>query len=336
MEEGSRIQVVRQPNGTTRDLSVDEAATIAENEEVEAFAAEQLRQEEAQLMDDFVSEDLREWEDWAKGEARSGPGVNRARVQVLAQGEGGRLIKKENWLVGLKEGEFLAYSVSVHRYDEDAEAPDPHAASSGGDAAAVGTEGVDGIEADVSDGGAADEEGLLPVTGEAAPDMWSVEDHSRPRNFSVDDFTQTALAEKFYQGWKNKEITDNLIGRRFGYGVLGGFYGRRDWEAGTFREQETDAARGREEELVVGLEPELMDSHVTGGQAVTGSSSASGGPHLAASLVNDALAPEPGHAPAAEEASAAVPSTEVSSERDAEGSSARGSGRQLSLAHWLL
>ena len=37
-----------------------------------------------------------------------GPGVKRARVQVLVQGEGGRVIRKENWLIGLRDGESLA------------------------------------------------------------------------------------------------------------------------------------------------------------------------------------------------------------------------------------
>ena len=54
---------------------------------------------------------------------------SRARIRVLVQGEGGRIIKKENWLFGLKPGERLSYNVNVHQIEEDEDERDPNAGS---------------------------------------------------------------------------------------------------------------------------------------------------------------------------------------------------------------
>ena len=307
---------------------------------------------------------MREWEDWAKGEARHGPGVKRARVQVLVQGEGGRLIKKENWLVGLRDGEYLAYSVSVNRCEDDTDAPDPNAASSGGGASAVVAMNEETNEESETEHRHPEGEGLLPVTGEDTPDVWNAVNRSRPRDFSVDDFMQTALADKFYQAWKKGEVTDNLIGRRFGYGVLGGFYGRRGWESGVFRDQEPaggpdceeggDADRGGKDTpgasasekpmMGAGQEPEAgcvggSVAHADGALAVQiepGHGAASGDPSSAASLAGVSSEHGLGHEPVAGEPSASTSLTGTPSERDTEGSSVRVGSRQLSLAHWLL
>ena len=164
VEDGSNKKGVREPDGTQRNLTEEEETIIAENELMEEYAADMLREEDEKMLDNFTSTDLREWETWAARAGRSGPGVNRARVQVLVQGEGGRIIKKENWLVGLKDGESLSYSVSVNQAESEDEEPNPTAASSsdvaGGDIGprpsgepAVG--GCDGPDPD----------GLLAVTG---------------------------------------------------------------------------------------------------------------------------------------------------------------------------
>ena len=80
--------------------------------------------------------------------------------------------------------------------------------------------------------------GLLPVTGEEAPEMWDEHDQSVVRNFSAEEFMETPLGSRFYNEWKRGLVTDNLIGRRFGYAVLGRFYGQRDWENGVFEDEE--------------------------------------------------------------------------------------------------
>ena len=150
--------------------------------------------------------------------------------------------------MGVKEGEYLAYSVSVNQYaDDEEDVPDPQAASSEGPAAAEhgqeegcgGTSGARAME-HVEPGGGDD--AMLPITGEKAPSMWAEEDYSNIRDFSVDDFMETPLAAKFFLAWTQGQVTDNLIGRRFGYGVLGRFYGKRDWQNGIFDTAEQDAA----------------------------------------------------------------------------------------------
>ena len=228
VEEGSKKQVVLEENGTQRNLTEDEQAQVDENEEMENFAADMLRDEEDRMREEFTSAELRQWEEWAAPRSRLEPCAKRARVQVIVQGEGGRIVRKENWLVGLRDGESLVYTVSVQpSVGEDEEEGDPAAASSN-----------ERVRDDVERGGAS-----LPVTGLEAPDMWSGADTSRAHDLAVEDFLVTPLAEQFYQAWRSGQVTDSLIGHRFGYGVLGGFYGKKDWESGVFQD-ETAASGG--------------------------------------------------------------------------------------------
>ena len=333
MEEGSRQQVVRQDDGTVRELTPEENAAIEENEEIENFAAEMLREEEDRLQDNFSSQELREWEMWAARTSRMGPGVKRARVQVLVQGEGGRIVKKENWLIGVGDGEALAYTVSVRpKTPEEEDAPDPTAASSTGVAEMAADDQQHGPGMDGSDEEA--RSGLLPVTGERAPEMWSGHDRSEVRNFSVEDFMESPIGGRFYNEWKRGMVTDNLIGRRFGYGVLGKFYGKRDWENGVFEDDE-DAERATQrvaEAVVPGcpveiapapplaegadavLETEGAESVEADVEGVADEGAPTGG---AAGATTSALAPMTGEGRAAASAGSAEP-------------------KQASLERWLL
>ena len=117
---------------------------------------------------------------------------------------------------------------------DEEEVADPTAASSG-----EGAQGDAGQDGEASDA-------LLPVTGLAAPDMWGNANQSRAHDLSVEDFLATPLAGKFYNAWKNGEVKDGLIGERFGYGVLGGFEGKRDWENGVFQEEAADSGGARD------------------------------------------------------------------------------------------
>ena len=163
--------VVKQPDGTQRDLTQDEEDTIAENEEMENYAAHLLRLEEERLHEDFTSTELREWEAWAAKAGRSGEGVKRARVQVLVQGQGGRIIRQENWLAGLRDGESLAYSVSVKPAEVDTDGDcDPTAASSG-DVAPEEMDGPPAAEPERETQDALGQDALLPVSGLGAPDL---------------------------------------------------------------------------------------------------------------------------------------------------------------------
>ena len=327
MENGSRKQVVRQSNGTQRNLTQEEEDTIAENEEAEAFAAELLREEDAKLQDVFTSVELREWEAWAARTSRIGPGAKRARVQVTVQGEGGRIVKQEDWLVGVNEGEYLAYSVSVRPYTDEDDTADPQAASSGTHGGADGLANIAEGEGGQVEAGSAD---LLPVTGEGTPAMWAAEDRSQDKDILVDDFMETPLADRFFQAWASGQVSDRLIGQRFGYGVLGRFYGKRDWQSGIF-----DEIASEEPVVDEGEGEHATESHAGGLDT--------GGAGLDVHSEVEMPVLSAGELPAAEDgpipsggvgSSSALPS--ASTERVAGSETASSGSKQTSLAHWLL
>ena len=115
VEGGSRVQVVRNASGRTRPLNQEEQAQIDLDEMVEEEAAEMERAEEARQWGLFMAGEYRSWEEWAVAAEVDGPPAKRARVQVLVQGLGGRVIRDVNWLVQLREGKQLSYSVKVQQ-----------------------------------------------------------------------------------------------------------------------------------------------------------------------------------------------------------------------------
>ena len=133
-----------------------------------------------------------------------------------------------NWLVPLRDGEQLSYSVSVIQggQQESDDAPHPNASSSGlHDEGLVQAQEVDDMEderdADTS---------TLPVTGwRAAPNLEAESDRSRPaKDFDVDEFVRSPLGVKFFREWLQGKVTCRLVGHRFGYPVLGKFYAIKD------------------------------------------------------------------------------------------------------------
>ena len=74
----------------------------------------------------------------------------------------------------------------------------------------------------------------LPVTGLVAPDMRSGPDVSRGQERDVQQFVQSEQGTEVFQEWRKGKLTDRAIGQQYGYGVLGHFYGQRDWELGTY------------------------------------------------------------------------------------------------------
>ena len=100
VEDGSKKQMVAFENGTQRELTESEKQETLENEIMEEIAAETLRAEEQGMWDDFHAAEWRTWETWASGQGDLLHGRSkRARVQILVQGEGGRIIRRENWLL---------------------------------------------------------------------------------------------------------------------------------------------------------------------------------------------------------------------------------------------
>ena len=82
-QDGSRVPVVMQENGTTRPLNDEEERQIQESELWEEEAAYQLRKEDEQLWDEFQASELHTWETWMVNSGQMPQGVKRARVQVL-------------------------------------------------------------------------------------------------------------------------------------------------------------------------------------------------------------------------------------------------------------
>ena len=238
---GSRKQMVQLSNGSQRELTKQEQQKNLENELMEELAAEELRNEEKLLWKEFHAAELTEWESWAvnTGEAVQG-NRKRARVQVVVQGQGGRIIKNENWLLSLGPGERLSYSVSVvpDADKEDEDGGDPTASSSGADHRDAGNQTIGPVQSARPEDAA-----TLPVTGECPADMWDEIDTSVAKDLDVEDFMQTAMAAKFYQYWKNGVVTDRLIGHRFGCGALGRYYSNRLWEQGCFDGMEEESGQ---------------------------------------------------------------------------------------------
>ncbi|CAE7488269.1 unnamed protein product, partial [Symbiodinium pilosum] len=255
VENGSHKQMVQLENGTQRELSEEERAEMLENEILEEMVAESLRQEEHQMWEDFHAAEFRSWESWAAVQDDFLHGrKKRARVQ---------------------EGERLSYSVSVLQNDEgdEEDEPDPTAAASGdhGDPAiAVRGQGV----ADHAEQGAGVSnvdstrtvEDVLPITGEKPAEMWDEINTSKPVVVAnAESFVNTDNGKEAYSLWRQGKLTDRHIGNKYGYNVLGNFYGRRDWENGVFdddlaaesahgdaRDPTPGASHGRPEEDVHG------------------------------------------------------------------------------------
>ena len=337
-EGGSRRQVAQLANGTQRELTEEEDKELLENEILEEMAADVLRMEDQQHWETFQAAELRTWETWAAGEPEYLSGKKkRARVQIVVQGEGGRLIRQENWLFGLQEGERLAYSVNVVQNEAEEEDADGV-----GDPAAASSQDVPpppALEAQLATGTAEQAGGeaaerqaraTLPVTAEEAPDMWPDYNMSLPKNFSVDDFVQAPIGKRFFALWKEGKVTDRLVGHRFGYGVLGSFYGQRDWEEGVFDDAVQDdlhasaaSASGENEEGEDMCGTEGMEAGTVG--AVEGAAETEESSQGATSL-------EPAAAVASTAATSSSPSRTAST---VEGGVLSGS-RQTSLSHWLL
>ena len=64
-------------------------------------------------------------------------------------------------------------------------------------------------------------------------EQWQT-DLSEGKDFSDDDFVETPLVMHFYRQRIPGQVTDRLIGKKFVHGVLGRFYGQRDWDRRLF------------------------------------------------------------------------------------------------------
>ena len=209
-EGGSQVQVARLSNGSVRDMLPEEVEMMQWAETIEAEAAEEERRREQEMWGVFSSASYTSWEQWSLANQDAGPEVKRARVQIRIQGEGGRVVRDEHYMVALRDGEQLAYQVSVrspHVEREDkgvyVEQAEEHMAS----------------EAARSSGQASDPgEEAGQVTEEDREQSQTGKDH-----IDVAEFVASPLGKKFYEEWKAGRAGSQIIGQRFGYGVLGAF-----------------------------------------------------------------------------------------------------------------
>ena len=208
--DGSQIQVARLANGSVRDMLPEEVEIRNWAEAIEAEAAEEERQREQKRWGELSSSSYTSWAQWSLANQDEGPDVKRARVQIRIQGEGGRVVRDEHYMVALRDGEQLAYQVSVRSplmepedkgiYVQQAE---EHVVSTA--ARGSGQSSAPGPEASgVADEG--DETGCQD------------KDH-----IDVEEFVASPLGKKFYEEWKAGRAGPQIIGRRFGYGVLGAY-----------------------------------------------------------------------------------------------------------------
>ena len=206
-EEGSQIQVVRLPNGTTRDMEPSEVEMLQWAEALEAEAAEDERRREQEMWNAAASSSYCTWEQWGIANLDAGPAVKRARVHVQIQGEEGRVVRNESFMVALRDGEKLAYQVSVLKAQEDEQLQGAYVAQlhQGGETGtARGSGSTEGPHE-------ADEE-------QQQDDVPHSMDHVTGPNFA-----QTDYGRKCYEDWKAGRASSAQIGRRFGFHILGTF-----------------------------------------------------------------------------------------------------------------
>ena len=232
VENGSRVQIVRGEDGSQRPLTPQEREQIEFDEMVEEEAAEMERDTETRQWNLFAAGEYRSWEEWAVSADREGGSVKRARVQILVQGLGGRIVRDINWLIPLRDGEQLSYAVRVQPADteEENEEPHPDAGPSGVNVVAAREieEDVERPEeTEVASGSDHAWRSMLPVTGWQGPPVLE-EQGEDAKDIDVATFVLCPVGIRFYRDWVAQRVTCRLIGSRFGYGVLGKFYAIRD------------------------------------------------------------------------------------------------------------
>ena len=266
-EGGSQVQVARLADGSVRDMSMEENEMLQWAEAVEAEAAEDERRREQERWNEFASTAYSSWGQWSVANQDVEPGVKRARVQIRTQGEGGRIVRDEQYMVALRDGEQLAYQVSVRSTNVEqgdkgvyAERAEEHMASemarSSSEGAAPHSESVQGAEE--QDG--RDQQG---------------KDH-----IDVQEFVASPLGRKFYEEWKTGRVGPQIIGQRFGYGALGAYASMwEDEKEAQERESGCLTTTAGEAEDQGDVEPELPEHGTDHVEAEgTGETAMDGGP----------------------------------------------------------
>ena len=209
-EGGGQVQVARLADGSVRNLTEEETEVRRWAEAVETEAAEEERRREQERWRALASTAYSSWEQWSTANQEPGQGVKRARVQIRIQGEDGRIVRDEHYMVALRDGEQLAYQVSVRSVREEPEEQGVYAEQA--------TEHMATEMASSSGEGP----GLRPAAavGQENQGETALQDKS---HIDVPEFIASPLGQKFYEEWKAGRVGPQIIGQRFGYGVLGAY-----------------------------------------------------------------------------------------------------------------
>ena len=129
-------------------------------------------------------------------------------------------------MVALRDGEQLAYQVSVRSSQDEADGMGVYAEQAAGNPETQLEQGSSSSNVMGSADGPVDSRGMLPVTGEEGPSVWnSQQNESQQGKDHIDaaEFVQKQVGKKFYTEWKEGRVGPQVIGQRFGYYILGTF-----------------------------------------------------------------------------------------------------------------
>ena len=215
-EDGQGSQVAILQNGTTRPLTSEEMAEIAYHEELETQAAECEAKADEYRWEMFRAQCLQDEEDEAMKEAMEEstgqPPHKKARVKVIVEGTGGRVVRSEVFNMAVQEGEALTYKIMVlPRNDPEVQAMRD---------LQEGRERRDAAGGDEGSNASAD----TVVVGEDGKPL----PEPAPRtNEEMHAFLATEQGEKYYQEWNAGRISCKQVCMRSGAGLLAKFFSRR-------------------------------------------------------------------------------------------------------------
>ena len=217
-EPGGYAQVAVLQNGTTRALTQEEQEEIAYHEELECRAAEREAKADEHRWELFRAQCLQE-EDQAMKDAMEESVLEqpykKAKVKVIVEGTGGRVVRSEVFNMVVHEGEALTYKIMVlPKNDPEIEAMR--------DSQAQRQQRQQGQEGDLSN------------VSEASADTVIADVHGRPllapvqiSDAEMHAFLSTEEGQKYYKAWSNGEISCKQVCMRSGAGLLAKFFSRQ-------------------------------------------------------------------------------------------------------------
>ena len=215
-EDGQGSQIAILHNGTTRPLNPEDMAEIAYHEELETQAAECEARADEYRWEVFRAQCLQDEEDEAMKEAMeesmNQPPHKKARVKVIVEGTGGRVVRSEVFNMAVHEGEASTYKIMVLPKND----PEVQAMR------------------DLQEGRARKNKDEGDDVSNASADTVLADDSGRPlpepaqrTNEEMHAFMVTEQGERYYQEWNAGRISCKQVCLRSGAGLLAKFFSRR-------------------------------------------------------------------------------------------------------------